>query len=193
MSKQSLLANLVVWWLPSAGTADFVLSSSPEFLDSADGTQEIEIILTANDDFTGIIGAIGFDFDTGSEAWNVLNPSDFHWVPEEMHVDAPLVCDLLPCWELDEGLPSPQAVWGGPFDGYFYTPPGEPIIFATLTVNQDQVFDHLMLPTGLQVFDLAGFPLEVKGGDELRFYIPEPTTLTLLAIAALASVRRPRN
>lgn len=101
-----------------------------------------------------------------------------------------LDCLGIPCWEISDILPSPQAIGFGIF-GIIHSTPGEPLQWASLTVTPREAYpDGVNFPTGFHVWDPVGNPWDVKGGGTISI-VPEPEALAMLIVGTgLVSHRR---
>ncbi len=185
MFKWISVTTSLVGLVASVGLADVSVHLSPEDLCSCDGEQPLDIVVTANPGTDQALGAVFFDFDTAGDAWNVLNPSAFEWVPEIMNDPFQ--------WFVTTDLPAPEAV-AFLFSGAVDVPDGADVAIASLTVDPIGEPGVYSLGLSLQVFDANVGDLVVKDGDPARFGldIPEPGSLILLATGALAVIHRRR-
>ena len=182
--KKVLVAAVALGLVASVGMADVTLSYDPSSVDIDDGTQDIAISLIANPNAPVSVGAVGFDWDTQSDAWGALDPSGFSWTPETMSNPGE--------WFATSDLPNPQAVAFFPAVAVD-VPDGAGLQVASLTVTPNTVGEY-SFAANLTVADQDVAPLSVKGGDPATITVtPEPTTLGLLALGALAVVRRNRR
>ncbi len=181
MLKRTLVAVVAVGLMAPVGLAEITLNFDPTVVDPGQ-TVDIAISLTSNHGMDLSVGGIGYEYDTASDAWGVLNPSAFEWIPEDM-----LNPDF---WFISEDLPNPQAVAFFPAAA-IDIPDGVSVHFANLTVTPSNSPGEYSLASGASVFDADVNPLELKGGDPVTITVtPEPASLCLLALGGLALLRR---
>ncbi len=184
MLKRTLLTTLAVGLIASVGMADVSLHLSPAELDMNDGTQDLNIVMTSNPGTSALLGSVGFSFDTGGSAWAALDPSAFAWVPDIMNDQNE--------WFVTSDLPDPVAVAFSP-GGAVEIPDGTDVVIAALTVTPNTQGDFSLGLGANSIADQLGSPLQLKGGDPSDItIIPEPASLSLLALGALAVIRRRR-
>jgi PEP-CTERM motif len=182
MLKRSMVAALAMGFMATIATAEITLNYSPSTVDIADGTTEIAISLTTNPGMDLAIGGIGFAYEV-NEDYGALSPSDFSWTPD-------IIGDPNQ-WFATSDLPAPEAV--GFFPGAAVdVPDGVSVQFASfnITPNAEGSF---VLTSNPVVADENAAPLDVKGGANPTIVVtPEPASLALLAIGAMAMIRRRR-
>ncbi len=184
--KKVLVAAVALGLVASVGMADVTLSYDPSTINPGEAT-DIAVSLIANPGAPVSVGAMGFDYDGSSDAWTNINPTGFSWTPATVNDPN--------SWFATSDLPNPQAVAFFP-GAAIDVPDGAGIEIATLSVN---AVDHAAVTeysfaANMTVADENVSPLNVKGGDPATITVtPEPTTLGLLAIGALAVVRRKRR
>lgn len=184
MVKRTLLTSFAVGLIASVGMADVSLHLSPDVLDIADGTQDLNIVMTSAPGTDQLLGSIGFGFDVASQAWSALDPTAFAWVPDVMNDPNR--------WFVTSDLPDPVAVAFGPGDA-LPIPDGVDVTIAALTVTPNTAGDFSLTLGANSIADEIGSPLQLDGGDPSPFtIIPEPASLSLLALGALAIIRRRR-
>ncbi len=189
IARLLLVATLLCSLGPSLCAADVLLSctetgSTTCVLGGLGVEHDISFWLRSNPGLDLAVGAVGFSFDEFSDAWGVLNPTAFSWVPQVMFDPG--------TWFSTTDLPNPEAA------AFFAAaavpiPDGVSVEIARLTVNPQSPTGVLPpLSTGLVVFDEDVVPLTVKGGETLTFLVPEPGCMSLLIIGTVMIARRRR-
>lgn len=178
------ITAVVMAAMGTVSVADVTLIYDPAVIvDGMTTTVAINLVANPEIDWEGI-GAIGFSYDEGSDAYIALNPSNFAWTPEVMHDPN--------SWFITEDLPAPQAVAFFPGAAIPMTD-GSTVQFATIDFSPADydlptVFS---LASNLTVADQDVGVLSVKGGDPQDItLVPEPASLSLLAVGALVILRR---
>ncbi len=182
MNGRCFFGALLVDVTATAVLGDASFRLSPEVLAIDDGTQTLDIIISAHPGTELLVGAMGFDFDDVSEAWAAIDPAEFAWVPDELNDPNQ--------WFITSDLPDPVFVNFGV--GSILVPDGVGLTLGALTVTPNTAGEY-SLDMGINsVGSPLGQPLQVKGGDpsDITIVVPEPCSLGLLAMGVLAAARR---
>lgn len=176
MLKKACLSAVVMGLMASFSVADVLLNYEPTTL-NVDESVDIVLSLTGNDGFNGLSSAVILDFDGLDE----LGLDGFAW-------DGTPDFDNPNNWFVDASLPAPSAVSFGatlPIVGGELTP------VATLSGTPTQLGEWT-LDANATIGDENAAPLDVKSGPQVFTVVPEPASLGLLAMGALAAIRRRR-
>ncbi len=179
MLKKACLAVVAMGFAASFANAEVLLNYEPTMIDidATDGPYDVAISVTGNSGFDGLTSAVIFDFD-GLDA---LNPVGFVW-------DGSPDFDNPNQWFTDATLPAPSAV---SFGATLPVVGGEVTPLATLSIDPQNTGDFVVTD-GATVGDENAAPLDVKSGPTTFSIVPEPASLGLLAMGALAAIRRRR-
>jgi len=169
--------------IASVATADVSLSYDPTSVPVNVAT-DVAVSLVANPGFTSNIGAIIMDYSASDLA--ELNPTAFAFTDQFSNAS----------WITAVSLPDTiQTVWAEPTGTNApVIQDGQTLQFATMTLEPTAVGNWQLDAGDVEISDANLFePLEIKGGNPSTINVtPEPASLCLLGLGALAVIRRRR-
>ncbi len=178
MLKKACLSVVAMGLMASFGFADVLLNYEPTELTEG-VTTDIVLSLTGNDGFSDVTSAVILSYGQGE--LDALGIDGFAW-------DGSPDFDNNSLWFVDPALPAPSAV---SFGGTLPVVAGELTPVATLTATPGTL-GTFSLDANAVVGDANAAPLDVKSGPQAFQVVPEPASLGLLAMGALAAIRRRR-